>query len=188
MKSFIESQCDEIAADFLRLKEMSAAIEAAACMWIEALRTGGKVMFCGNGGSAADAQHLAAELSGRYELDRPGMAGLALTTDTSALTAIGNDMGFDRVFSRQVEALGRPGDVLYAISTSGNSPNIVAAVEMAKRLGIKTIAVTGEGGGKLKDICDLALCAPAGKANHIQELHIAIGHMLCGLAERALNG
>ena len=188
MKSFIESQCDEIAADFLRLKEMSAAIEAAACMWIEALRTGGKVMFCGNGGSAADAQHLAAELSGRYELDRPGMAGLALTTDTSALTAIGNDMGFDRVFSRQVEALGRPGDVLYAISTSGNSPNIVAAVEMAKRLGIKTIAVTGEGGGKLKAICDLALCAPAGKANHIQELHIAIGHMLCGLAERALNG
>lgn len=188
MKSFIESQCDEIAADFLRLKEMSAAIEAAACMWIEALRTGGKVMFCGNGGSAADAQHLAAELSGRYELDRPGMAGLALTTDTSALTAIGNDMGFDRVFSRQVEALGRPGDVLYAISTSGNSPNIVAAVDMAKRLGIKTIAVTGEGGGKLKDICDLALCAPAGKANHIQELHIAIGHMLCGLAERALNG
>lgn len=188
MKSFIESQCDEIAADFLRLKEMSAAIEAAACMWIEALRTGGKVMFCGNGGSAADAQHLAAELSGRYELDRPGMAGLALTTDTSALTAIGNDMGFDRVFSRQVEALGRPGDVLYAISTSGNSPNIVAAVEMAKRLGIKTIAVTGDGGGKLKDICDLALCAPAGKANHIQELHIAVGHMLCGLAERALNG
>ena len=188
MKSFIESQCDEIAADFMLLKGMSADIEAAARMWIDALQSGGKVMFCGNGGSAADAQHLAAELSGRYELDRPGLAGLALTTDSSALTAIGNDMGFDRVFSRQVEALGKPGDVLYAISTSGNSPNVVAAVEMAKRMGVKTIAVTGGRGGRLKELCDLALCVPAGKANHIQELHIAIGHMLCGLAERALNG
>ena len=188
MKPFIESQCDEIAANFLALKALAPALADAACLWIDALRAGGKVMFCGNGGSAADAQHLAAELSGRYELERPGLAGLALTTDTSALTAIANDMGFDRVFARQVEALGRPGDVLYAISTSGHSPNVLAAVETARRLGVKTIAVTGADGGRLKELCDVALCVPARKANHIQELHIALGHLLCGLAERALNG
>jgi len=188
MKPFIESQCDEIAANFVALKALAPVVEQVACLWIDALQAGGKVMFCGNGGSAADAQHLAAELAGRYELDRPGLAGLALTTDTSALTAIGNDFGFERVFARQVEALGRPGDVLYAISTSGNSPNVVAAVETARRLGIKTVAVTGAGGGRLKELCDLALSVPATKANHIQELHIALGHLLCGLAERALNG
>ena len=188
MKPFIESQCDEIAANFVALKALAPAIEAAANLWIDALRAGNKVMFCGNGGSAADAQHLAAELSGRYALDRPGMAGLALTTDTSALTAIANDMGFERVFARQVEALARPGDVLYAISTSGHSPNVVAAAETARRLGVKTIAVTGADGGRLKALCDLALCVPARKANHIQELHIAVGHLLCGLAEKALHG
>ena len=188
MKSFIESQCDAIAANFVALKALAPALADAACLWIDALRAGHKVMFCGNGGSAADAQHLAAELSGRYELDRPGLAGLALTTDTSALTAIANDMGFDRIFARQVEALGRPGDVLYAISTSGRSPNVLAAVETARRLGVRTIAVTGADGGRLKELCDVALCVPARKANHIQELHIAVGHMLCGLVEKALHG
>ena len=121
-------------------------------------------------------------------MDRPGMAGLALTTDTSALTAIANDYGYDRVFARQVEALGRPGDVLYAISTSGNSPNVVAAAETARRLGMKVVAVTGEGGGRLASICDILLAVPASRANHIQEMHIAVGHMICGLVERAVNG
>lgn len=178
----------EVKQHILSNEALMARVQAAADVMAQSLRAGGKVHFCGNGGSAADAQHLAAELSGRYELDRPGLAGLALTTDTSALTAIGNDFGFERVFARQVEALGRPGDVLYAISTSGNSPNVVAAVETARRLGIKTVAVTGAGGGRLKELCDLALSVPATKANHIQELHIALGHLLCGLAERALNG
>lgn len=187
MKEFIETQCAEIAANFERLKALSGSIASAAELCIAALKSGGKVMFCGNGGSAADAQHLAAELSGRYEMNRPGLAGLALTTDTSALTAIANDFGYDRVFARQVEALGRPGDVLYAISTSGNSPNVLAAIETARARGVKVIAVTGESGGRMKDACDVLLAAPAQKAAHIQELHIAMGHMICGLVERALN-
>ena len=181
-------QCDEIAANFSALKSLAPAIKATADMWIEALRRGGKVMFCGNGGSAADAQHLAAELSGRYEMNRPAMAGLALTTDTSAITAISNDLGYETVFARQVEALGRPGDVLYAISTSGNSPNVVMAAEKAKSLGIAVIAATGGNGGKLAKFADILINVPAAKASRIQEMHIAVGHILCSLAERALNG
>lgn len=188
MKDFIEAQCAEIASNFERLTTLSGCVASAAELCIAALKSGGKVMFCGNGGSAADAQHLAAELSGRYELNRPGIAGLALTTDTSALTAIANDFGYDRVFARQVEALGRPGDVLYAISTSGNSPNVLAAIAVARRLGIRVIAVTGAAGGKMKDMCDVLLNVPAEKAAHVQEMHIAVGHMVCGLVERALNG
>ena len=188
MQKFVMSQCDEISAAFAELKCLAPAVEAAAKLWIDALRGGGKVMFCGNGGSAADAQHLAAELSGRYEMNRPGMAGLALTTDTSAITAIANDMGFETVFARQVEALGRPGDVLYAISTSGNSPNVRRAAEKARAMGIAVVGVTGRNGGALKGLSDVLLAVPASKANHIQELHIAVGHMLCGLAERAVNG
>ena len=170
------------------LDRIAPAFEEAAALVVGALRDGRKVLAAGNGGSAAEAMHLAEELSGRYHADRRALPGLALCADGTALTCIGNDFGFERVFARQVEALGRPGDVLYAISTSGNSPNVVAAVETARRLGIKTVAVTGAGGGRLKELCDLALSVPATKANHIQELHIALGHLLCGLAERALNG
>ena len=188
MINFIESECNAIANNFMALKALAPAIADAAVLCTNAIADGSKVLFCGNGGSAADAQHLAAELSGRYEMDRPGMAGLALTPDTSALTAIANDYGYDRVFARQVEALGRPGDVLYAISTSGNSPNVVAAAETARRLGMKVVAVTGEGGGRLASICDILLAVPASRANHIQEMHIAVGHMICGLVERAVNG
>lgn len=187
MRAFVETQCAEIAANFEQLKTLSGSVAAAAELCIASLKAGGKVLFCGNGGSAADAQHLAAELSGRYEMNRPGIAGLALTTDTSALTAIANDFGYDRVFARQVEALGKPGDVLYAISTSGNSPNVVAAIETARALGIRVIAVTGATGGKMREMCDVLLNVPADKAAHIQEMHIAIGHMICGLVERALN-
>lgn len=188
MKRFVEEQCAEIAANFGKLKALGASVAEAAELCVAALRGGGKVMFCGNGGSAADAQHLAAELSGRYEMDRPGMAGLALTTDTSAITAIANDFGYDRVFARQVEALGRPGDVLYAISTSGNSPNVLAAAETARRMGVRVVAVTGAGGGKLRELCDVLLNVPAEGSAHVQEMHIAVGHMICGIVERALNG
>ena len=187
MKTFIEAQCAEIAANFERLKALSGAVARAADLCASALRAGGKVMFCGNGGSAADAQHLAAELAGRFEMNRPALAGLALTTDTSALTAIANDFGYDRVFARQVEALGRPGDVLYAISTSGNSPNVLAAVEAARARGIRVVAATGASGGQLRAACDVLLNVPAVKAARIQEMHIAVGHMICGFVERALD-
>ena len=188
MQEFINAQCDEIAADFVALKALAPSVEAAANLWIDTLRCGGKVLFCGNGGSAADAQHLAAELTGRYEMNRPGMAGLALTTDTSALTAIANDFGYETVFARQVESLGRAGDVLYAISTSGNSPNVLLAAEKAKAMGMAVIAVTGDSGGKLAALADVTLSVPASRACHIQEMHIAIGHMICALAEKAVNG
>lgn len=188
MQDFVKAQCNEIAAGFSALKALAPSVEAAARLWIDALRNGGRVLFCGNGGSAADAQHLAAELTGRYEMNRPAMAGIALTTDTSALTAIANDFGYDTVFSRQVEALGRKGDVLYAISTSGNSPNVVLAAEKAKAAGMSVVAVTGANAGKLGAIADVTLNVPAKRTCHVQEMHIAIGHMICFLAEKAIAG
>lgn len=145
----------------------------------ERLRRGGRVLVAGNGGSAADAQHLAAELSGRYLKERKALAGIALTTDTSALTAIGNDYGFDFVFSRQVEALGRPGDLFIGISTSGNSPNILKAVESAKELGLRTLGLLGRDGGKLKGLVDDALVVPSTVTARIQEVHQMIYHFWC---------
>lgn len=145
----------------------------------ERLRRGCKILVCGNGGSAADAQHLAAELSGRYLKERRALAGLALTTDTSALTAIGNDYGFDQVFSRQVEALGRPGDLLIGISTSGNSPNVIRAVEAAKGLGIRTLGLLGRDGGRLKGLVDDALVVPSPVTARIQEVHQMVYHFWC---------
>lgn len=188
MQDFVKAQCNEIAAGFSALKALAPSVEAAARLWMDALRRGGKVLFCGNGGSAADAQHLAAELTGRYEMNRPAMAGIALTTDTSAITAIANDFGYDKVFARQVEALGRPGDVLYAISTSGNSPNVVLAAEKAKSMGISVVAVTGADAGRLGALADVALNVPARRTCHVQEMHIAVGHMICSLAEREVCG
>ena len=145
----------------------------------ERLRRGGRILVAGNGGSAADAQHLAAELSGRYLKERKALAGIALTTDTSALTAIGNDYGFEVVFSRQVEALGRPGDLFIGISTSGNSPNIIKAVESAKELGLKTLGLLGRDGGKLKGLVDDALVVPSSVTARIQEVHQMIYHFWC---------
>jgi D-sedoheptulose 7-phosphate isomerase len=145
----------------------------------ERLRRGGRILVAGNGGSAADAQHLAAELSGRYLKERRALAGIALTTDTSALTAIGNDYGFDFVFSRQVEALGRPGDLFIGISTSGNSPNIIKAVESAKELGLKTLGLLGRDGGKLKGMVDDALVVPSSVTARIQEVHQMVYHFWC---------
>ncbi len=147
-----------------------------------------KVLVCGNGGSAADAQHFAAELLGRFEIDRPALAALALTTDSSSLTAIGNDLGFDQVFSRQVEALARPGDVLLAISTSGMSKNILLAALSAHEIGCDVIGMTGRDGGMLKEHCDVLIAVPSSNVARIQEVHSLCLHALCGAIERALPG
>lgn len=145
----------------------------------ERLKRGCKILVCGNGGSAADAQHFAAELTGRYVKERRPLAGLALTTDTSALTAIGNDYGYDRVFSRQVDALGRPGDALVAISTSGNSPSVLLAVASAKALGMRTIGILGRDGGALRAAVDDALVVPSNITARIQEIHEMVFHFWC---------
>jgi D-sedoheptulose 7-phosphate isomerase len=148
----------------------------------DCLRSGGKVMACGNGGSAADAQHFAAELIGRFERERQELAAIALTTDTSILTAVGNDYSYDEIFSKQVRGLGKQGDILIGISTSGNSKNVVKAIEAAKKMGIKIIALTGNGGGKitsLLDADDIHLCAPSTRTARIQETHLVLLHALC---------
>ena len=152
---------------------------------VESLRAGGKIMFCGNGGSAADSQHLAAELVGRQNYDRAPAAGLALTVDTSALTAVGNDYGFDSVFSRQVDALGQPHDILVGISTSGRSKNVVRALEAAKAKGMTTVSLTGREARDMA-IADHQLCVPASETAKVQELHIVCGHIIFALVERIL--
>src|SRR5215469_4896773 len=144
---------------------------------VEALEEGNKVLLFGNGGSAADAQHIAAELVGRFAFDRRALPALALSVNTSCVTAIGNDYGFDRIFSRQIEALGRPGDVAIGISTSGNSQNVLGAVSVAKKFGLHTVGFSGRGGGKLKSQVDYCLCAPSDDTPRIQECHILIGHI-----------
>ncbi|MBP1628939.1 MAG: phosphoheptose isomerase [Holophagaceae bacterium] len=159
-------------------KEMERIVAQGDDM-AERLKRGCRILICGNGGSAADAQHFAAELSGRYVKERRALAGLALSTDTSALTAIGNDYGFDQVFSRQVEALGRPGDLLVGISTSGNSANILRAVASAKELGLKTLGLLGKDGGALKDQVDEALVVPSNVTARTQEVHQMIYHFWC---------
>lgn len=160
----------------------------AAAVITSALRRGSRVYLCGNGGSAADAQHIAAELAGRLRLDRKGLPAIALTVNPSVLTAIANDYGYDAVFARQVEALGRPGDVLVGISTSGTSRNVVAALAAAHALGLSTIGLMGKAGGAMKEHCDVAILAPSSDTQRIQETHIAVGHAVCELVERDLFG
>ena len=152
----------------------------------EAIRAGGKIIFFGNGGSAADAQHLATELVVRFVRDRDPIAALALTTDTSALTAIGNDLGFDALFARQVAALGSGRDLVVAISTSGGSPNVLEGIRQAKGQGLRTVALTGKNGGAMREEADLVLCVPSDTTARIQEMHILIGHALCDALEREL--
>ncbi|MDR2054664.1 MAG: SIS domain-containing protein [Desulfovibrio sp.] len=158
------------------------ALSAAAC-----IDGGGKILLCGNGGSAADAQHLAAEFVNRFLADRPALPAIALTTDTSCLTAIGNDSDFSRIFARQVEALGRRGDMLIGISTSGSSANVVAALRAARAAGVRTAGLTGLGGGDMAPLCDILLDVPSGFTPLIQEIHIAAGHLFCWLAEYYLT-
>ena len=164
------------------------AVADVAEVMITSLEGGGTIYFCGNGGSAADAQHLAAELSGRYFLERPSLAAVALTTNTSALSAIGNDYGFDVVYSRQLESLGSPGDVLLAITTSGGSPNILKAVHAAHQLGMIVVGMTGEKGVRFARLCDHVLMTPSSVTPRIQEGHIAMGHTVCELIEHAMFG
>ena len=154
---------------------------------VKSIRGGGNLMFFGNGGSAADAQHLATELTVRYKTDRAAIAAIALTTDGSALTAAGNDLGFERVFARQIEALGRPGDVAIALSTSGKSPNVIAALKQAKAMKLVTVALGGKGGGDMKGLADHLLVVPSDTTARIQEMHIALGQMLCGALEIELG-
>ncbi len=150
------------------------------------IKEGKKLLLCGNGGSAADAQHIAAELVGRFEIERRGLPAIALTTDTSILTAVGNDYSFDKIFERQVEALGREGDVLIAISTSGNSPNVINAVKKAKELGILTVGFSGKGGGELLRVADHCFVVKSYSTPRIQEVHITLGHVLCDFVEKFL--
>jgi D-sedoheptulose 7-phosphate isomerase len=165
-----------------------AILEAAARI-AETLAAGGKILLAGNGGSAADAQHIAAEFVGRLSAaaERPALAAIALTTDTSVLTALANDYGFAHVFARQLEALGRPGDLFVGLSTSGDSENVLRAAGRARELGIATVGLTGAGGGRLAAACDLCIAVPSGVTQHVQEAHIMIGHVLCDLAARALG-
>ncbi len=164
--------------------DLLAQIEQAAVMCKNAIEHGHKILIAGNGGSAADAQHIAAELVGRFEKERGSMAGIALTTDTSALTAIANDYGYDKVFSRQIEGLGQPGDVFIGITTSGNSANILSTLDVCKAKSINVIGLTGQKGGVLAQAADICLCVPDTRTAIIQESHIMIGHMLCALIEQ----
>lgn len=161
-------------------------VEEAADLIIRSLQNGGKIHFCGNGGSAADAQHLAAELSGRFYYDRPPLNGEALHCNTSFLTAVGNDYGYKHIYSRLLKASGKSGDILVVLSTSGNSENIIEACQLARDLQIKTIAFTGETGGKLNGLTDILLNVPSKDTPRIQEAHITLGHIICELVERSM--
>ena len=172
---------------FERLAPLAGQIEQAGELMSAALALGRKVLLCGNGGSAADSQHIAAELTGRFVHDRRPLAALALTTDTSALTSIANDYSFDEVFARQVAGLGVPGDCLLGISTSGNSRNVIKAVEVARDTGMRVIGLLGRNGGALRALCDVAIIVPSDTTARIQEAHGFIGHTLCGLVESALG-
>ena len=187
MRDLVVATLTESAQTKLKAAEtMADAVVRAAEAIITSLKAGGTVAFCGNGGSAADAQHLAGELVGRFRRERPGFSAIALTTDTSILTAIGNDYGFDQVYSRQVEGLLRKGDVLVAISTSGTAENVLNAVRLAKEKGVFTIGMTGEKGGPLAEEADLCLQAPSTTTARAQEVHITVGHAICDLVEGAL--
>ena len=167
--------------------QMEDDLAKASQMAVDTLKRGNKVLLCGNGGSAADAQHIAAELTGRYKSERRGLPGIALTTDTSALTAISNDYGYGRVFDRQVEALANRGDLLIGISTSGNSDNVISALKLAKELGCSTIGFSGRDGGKMNEVCDVNLVVPSDNTPRIQEMHILFGHTICQIIDNELS-
>ncbi len=167
------------------VSQNAAGIETGAVAIADALKNGHKVLLFGNGGSAADCQHIAAEFVNRFQMERPPLAAIALTTDTSVITSIGNDYTFDEVFAKQVAALGKQGDIAIAISTSGNSPNVIRATQKAKSMGITIIGFSGDG-GRLKTLCDIPYCVAADSTARIQEVHILLAHILCDLAERIL--
>jgi len=169
------------------IENLQSHIYTACVIATETINNGGKILLCGNGGSAADAQHIAAELSGRYKTERRGLPGIALTTDTSVLTAVGNDYGYDRVFDRQVGALAREGDLIIGISTSGNSKNILRALSLGRNMGCKTIGLSGRDGGAMNEFCDINLVVPSDDTPRIQEMHILIGHTICQAIDDSLT-
>lgn len=186
MKDIIEARLAESSQVIKATAAQSELVARMAERLIAAYRRGNKILSFGNGGSACDAQNFADELVGRYERNRPGLPALALTTNTGDLTSIGNDFGFDMVFERQLRAHAKPGDMAVAISTSGNSPNVLKAAAAAKELGLTVLGFSGETGGKLKPLCDLCLCVPSKSIARIQEAHITVIQILCGLIEDAL--
>lgn len=182
-----------IIAESVSVKQQMLADEAMinqisriAAMATEVFRQGGKLLFCGNGGSAADAQHIAAELSGRFRFDRPPLFAEALHVNSSYMTAVSNDYGFEKAYARLVQAMGRKGDMLVALSTSGNSPNIIEAIKVAKQIEMITIGLSGSTGGAMRDLCDTTICVPSEITARIQEAHIMIGHILCEIIENDL--
>jgi len=170
------------------INNLEKDVESVAKIIIEALKNGNKIIIFGNGGSAADAQHFAAELTGRYKCERKGLPAIAITTDTSALTAIGNDYGYDRVFDRQVEALAKSGDVLVGISTSGNSKNVINGFKVGKELGCKIVGLSGKGGGEMNEFCDINIVIPSNNTPRIQEMHILLIHTICQLVDDSFKG
>jgi len=191
MKNYIIDQITEshrVMGAMLADETLMAATSAAAAACVTSLQNSGKVLLAGNGGSAADAQHIAGELVSRFMFDRPGLASMALTTDTSILTAIGNDYGYEKLFERQVQANGNAGDIFIGYSTSGKSPNILKAFEAARKAGLVTIGLTGNRGGPKLELCDHLLAVPSDCTPKIQEGHLVLGHIICGLIEEAIFG
>jgi D-sedoheptulose 7-phosphate isomerase len=188
MQSIIEFEFSEhLKTSQATLEYIAAPLEIAANLCIDGLKNDGKILIFGNGGSAADAQHIAAEFVGRYKVERKGLPAIALTTDTSALTSIGNDYGYGHVFDRQVEALANKGDVVIGISTGGSSGNVISALKLAKELGCKTIGFSGRDGGEMNNLCNINLVVPAEDTPRIQEMHIVIGHTICHLVDQAFS-
>jgi len=187
MKQIIQQELIAHQQTAQAMDALTNTIEVAAKLCIDALKNGKKILIFGNGGSAADAQHIAAELVGRYKEERKGLAAIALTTDTSALTSIGNDYGYSHVFNRQIEALANSGDVVIGISTGGSSGNVLSALTLANQIGCKTIGFSGRDGGEMNTICDTNLVVPAQDTPRIQEMHIFIGHTLCHLIDQTFK-
>ena len=185
---FFEQEMAEHRATFeATVREVREPFAQTLAIWERSIRAGGKILLFGNGGSASDAQHIAAELVIRYKADRAAIPAIALTTDTSALTACGNDLGFDMIFARQLEALGRPGDVAVGFSTSGKSPNVLAALKEARNRNVRTTGFSGGDGGPMRELCDTAIIVPSRVTARIQEMHITVGHMLCKALEQRLG-
>jgi len=187
IKNHIKSSCD-IKENILKDDKILSEIKSVAEKTIEIYKTGNKVIIAGNGGSAADAQHIAGEFVSRFYFDRPGLSAIAITTDTSIITAIGNDYGYEKIFSRQIQANGVQGDIFIGISTSGNSKNIIEALIACKDNGIISIGMTGAGGGKMKEYCDFCIEVPSNETPRIQESHILIGHIICAIVEESIFG
>ncbi len=188
MRNDIEKQIHDCIRIQNCLLDKVDLLEKMATILVDCLRGGGKVIFFGNGGSAADAQHMACELSGRFFIDRPALPALSLSTNTSTITAIGNDYGFDHIFSRQLLGIGKRGDIAVGISTSGKSPNVIEAIRLAKQTRMITFGFTGRGGGELAEMVDFSLCVDSDQSPRIQEAHITVGHIICQLAEREMFG